>query len=288
MIANRLHANRGRGPALDLNAIAKSVVINNQVFTLPVNTGENSTYNIQFRGPQLRCTGPSYYNNTSPLEDYAGQDFLRRMLSTPGLVSKWDWDSRWFTGMQEAPLYSITKHEPLTVTAWCPSINSTSFEILRATTELICKPYSVLYDVKVSFPRGIQTIQHTTSDIKPLTLMREYCDSVNSTLGYASVVVVPADAQALEAWNRRLHILLPLATEWALLDALGATLEDTIHELGLPIFLDTRWGPRWCNESSIWTNGSTFSLSSRWGARTGTKMNASSKSTRLTFLECRI
>jgi hypothetical protein len=277
MIDNRLHANRGRGPALELNTIAKSVVINNQVLTLPAPTGENSTYDLQFRGPQLRCTGPSYYNNTSPLTYYGGEDVGYRLLSTPALVSKWDWRSRWLLETRDAPLYSITKHEPLTLTARCASSNSTSFEILRATTELICKPYSVLYDVKVSFPRGIQTIQHTTSDMKTLTSMTEYCDNPGNSSGYADLVIVPADAQAARDWDRRMRILLPLATEWALLDTLGPILEDTFHERGLSTFLDP--DNQWCNESTIWTNGTTFSISGEWTSYVRVVMNASSKST---------
>jgi hypothetical protein len=87
-------------------------------------------------------------------------------LVAPAFVSKWDWKSQWIEDSQDALLYSVAKHEPLTYTARRTSKNVTSFEVLLATAELSCKPHSMLYDVEISFSHGIQTVQYSTSDVK--------------------------------------------------------------------------------------------------------------------------
>jgi hypothetical protein len=274
------------------------------VFNLPVHLGENSTYNLQFRGPQLRCTSLSYYNNTSPLEYYSPKEVGDLpSLVTPIFVSKWDWESRWVLESRDAPLYSIAKHNPLTLTAQRTSKNRTSFEVLRATAELICKPYSMLYDVNVSFPRGKQTVQYTTSDMKMLSSIGDYSgDRINfdqpgidtplhikqivgeaygkDISDFTSPIAwlgLPADAQTLQDWNHRMRILLPLATEWALLDALGQLLEDKIYSRSRAFSLDP--GNPWCNESSISTNGTTSFVCGNWIADYIEVMNISCKST---------
>jgi hypothetical protein len=274
------------------------------VFNLPVHPGENSTYNLHFRGPQLRCTGPSYYNNTSPLEYYPPGKFEKNegpSLVTPTFVSEWNWDLRRGLKSRDAPLYSIAKHVPLTVTAQRTSKNATSFEVQRATAELFCKPYSMLYDVKVSFPRGIQTVQYTTSDMKMLSSTGNYSGdkpfSIKPIIGEVSVgdsknsplpeawLDLPADAQTLQDWNLRMRILLPLATEWALLDALGLLLEDKIYSRSPASGFDP--GNPWCNESSISTNGTAFLICGDWYPIVSESLNRSCKSTCLTCSDCR-
>jgi hypothetical protein len=240
-----------------LTNIAKSAIINNQVFDLPVHPGENSTYNLQFRGPQLRCTSLSYYNNTSPLEYYSPKEVGDLpSLVTPIFVSKWDWESRWHQDSQDAPLYTVATHEITNYTAQRTSKNETSFQGFGTTVEQSCKPYTVLYDVNVSFPRGIQTIQYSRSNLEKLASMMGYAHAFNISGVTMEILALPAEANVLQAWNDRMHTLLPLANQWALLDALGVSLEETIYVLEKGF--NRQRGQTWCHLSSNSTNGTTF------------------------------
>jgi hypothetical protein len=67
---------------------------------------------------------------------------------------------------------------------------------------------------------------------------------------------LPADTQALQDWNHRMRILLPLSNEWALLDALVQLLEDEFYSRKSSPNLDR--GSLGYDESSISSNGTTF------------------------------
>ncbi|RYO26336.1 hypothetical protein AA0111_g8338 [Alternaria arborescens] len=71
-----------------------------------------------------------------------------------------------------------------------------------------------------------------------------------------------------------MHDLLPLANEWALLDALGLLIEDEIYLRTMSVSLDP--GNPWCNESSISTNGTTFFDCGDWVSGHLVVMNTSS------------
>jgi hypothetical protein len=190
-------------------------------------------------------------------------------LVGPSFASIWDWESRWDQGSRDAPLYSVAKHDPLTYTSRRTSQNESSYEVLHETAELTCKPNSVLYDIKVSFPRGIQTVQYTTSDVKPLspiwvsTDTQVDLDMPEGTKAqsldpdhFTLSLVLPADTQALEDWNRRMRILFPLTNQWTLLDALELVLQDKIfskYTRVVPTYDDS-----WCNKSSTSINGTTL------------------------------
>jgi hypothetical protein len=260
--------------------IAKSVVINGQVLNLPVHPGENSTYNLKFRGPQLRCT-VSQYNNSFPFEHTSLDG-----LVAPAFESKWDWGSSWYGASRDAPLYTVDYHNTLWFTPQRTFNNVTSFKGFRETYEQTCKPQSVLYDVNISFPRGVQTVQHSRSNWKLLSPLADYGDFHGGGLSGELELPLPPDEQALQDWNHRIQALFPLANEWALLDALGQMLEDTTYQT------DNSWGlepddPN-CEISSIATNGTTFWNCAGWSPNFYQTMNMSCKSTCLAHSDCSI
>jgi hypothetical protein len=207
-------------------------------------------------------------------------------------VSTWDQHSRWEPDSRDAPLYSIAKHEPLAFTKRQTSENVTSFEIFRSTAETICNPQSVLYDVKVSFLRGIQTVQHTISDAKPLSPMTDYSGIPSDLLQQNGLIAgqlgFPLDAQRLQDSNQRMRNLVPLSTEWILLDALGILLEDKFYSHSMSDFSREADNP--CGkESSIWTNDTTYIACGPWEEDwESANMNASSKPECLACSEYRI
>jgi hypothetical protein len=240
--------------------IAKSVVVNGQVFNLPVHPGENSTYDLKFRGPQLRCT-VSQYNNSFPFEHTSLDG-----LVAPAFESKWNWGLSWYGASRDAPLYTVDYYNTRWFTPQRTSNNVTSFKGFRETYEQICKPYSVLYDVNISFPRGVQTVHHSRSNWELLSPLADYGDFPRGGLPRGLELPLPPDEQALQDWNHRMQALFPLANEWALLDALGTMLEDTTYQTGFYVGgLEPDDDPN-CKISSIATNGTTFWNCLGWSA----------------------
>jgi hypothetical protein len=195
---------------------------------------------------------------------------------------------------RDAPLYSIAKHKPLNFTERHTSGNATSYgyEILRSTAEMTCKPHSVLYDVTVSFPRGIQTVQHTTSDVKLLSPMRDCSALPSDRLKHYGLVwgqlMFLLDPQSLQDSNQRMRNLVSLSNEWALLDALGSLLEDEFYSSPAGNFGLYSDNPCF-KESNISTNGTTYIACGRWNESVQFPViNASSKWERLACFECRI
>jgi hypothetical protein len=242
------------------------------VLNLPVHPGENSTYNLKFRGPQLRCT-VSQYNNSFPIE--TSSLGIHDALVAPAFESKWDWGSSCYRSSQDAPLYTVDYHNTLWFTAQRTSNNVTSFKGFRETHEQICKPHSVLYDVNISFPRGVQTVRHSRSNWELLSSLADYGDFHGDGRTGELDLLPPPEEQALQDWNHRMQALLPLANEWALLDALGYMLEDTIYQMD--IFGGLSDNPN-CEISSIATNGTTLWNCGGWAPYLHQTMNTSCKS----------
>jgi hypothetical protein len=152
------------------------------------------------------------------------------VLVTPALESRWDRDSRWNRASRDAPLYSVAYHNTPTFTPQRTSNNVTSFKGFRETFKQICKPQAVLYKVNISFPRGLQTVQHSKSNWELPSASTDYGNFDGGGLTRELELPLLADGQALQDWNHRMQVLFPLANKWALLDALGRMLEDTTNE----------------------------------------------------------
>jgi hypothetical protein len=136
-------------------------------------------------------------------------------------VSEWDSDSL---------LYSVTQHQIGNFTVQRSPHNVPSYEAIVETTEQSCEAVSVLYDVDVTFPRGIQTIQHFLSDVRALP---KKVDIFGASEGHPNpniVLDLPPDPQALQDWHQKTLAALPISNEWALLNSLGDVLEGKFYE----------------------------------------------------------
>lgn len=209
--------------------VAQSVITNNQVFGLLVQPGENSTFRLHFRGPQLRCT--VFQNHgPSPLE-YSRHNhtmFAGEMTAKLVFVSEYNSFSLF---------YSVTQHQIANVTVRRSSHNVTSYEAFVETKRQSCEAVSVLYAVDVTFPRGIQTIQHILSDEKPLPKEEDIFDDLgNLPLATGDSgspqmgLILSPESLAPQDLRQRLLAALPISNEWALLDALGSVLTGTFYE----------------------------------------------------------
>jgi hypothetical protein len=163
--------------------------------------GENSTYHLQFRGPQFRCTTVQY-NISVPLDGtpYNG-----------GLIFESKWDS-------QSLQYTVSKDR----------VNTNPQDLWNYNVELTeqtCEPVSVLYDVDISFSGGARRIEHLQSNVEALLKKGDVIDDSGLL-----VLTLPPELQALQDWHQKVITALPAANEWALLDALGGLLPGKFYD----------------------------------------------------------
>jgi len=190
-------------------------MIDNHVFNLPEHPGENSTYKLQFRGPQLRCSSSQYGNYISlyasePATDLRGAVF----------VVKWQtYSLSLFVQQHNISSYSISRSDQ----------NATDYKAHVETTEQACISKSVLYDVNITFPRGVQKLEYHLSDEEDMRekwFDADYDEFLPGRLTSSALsLTIPADPQAARDWNTKVLDALPVFDKWAILDALGSLLE---------------------------------------------------------------
>jgi hypothetical protein len=197
--------------------IAQSIITSNQVFDLLAHPGENSTFHLRFRGPQLRCN-VSQSSGSIPLEYASPEDDKKNV----GLVFVSKWNSKSLS-------YSVTQHQVGGFTIQRSPRNVTSYEGIVETTEQSCEAISVLYAVEVTFPRGIRTIKYSLSDVRSLPKQNDLFENVAGIFPGIGLVL-PPEPQALEDWHQRILAAIPISNQWALLDALGSVLRGKFYE----------------------------------------------------------
>jgi hypothetical protein len=247
-----------RAPPRVLVNVAQSIIRNDQVFDLLVHPGENSTYNLQFRAPQFRCT-VSQHNSTIPME-YTGNGLDLR-LTTLAFLSQYlpPWDPLSLQVLTpshpETLSYSVLKHEIKGIIVKGSLDNATTYEALVEAVEHFCKPYSMLYDVNISFLHGVRTINHKTSDLKAVPSPAVIYDDVDELREWPGFYLkMPAEPLVLEQWRQRVIAALPVFNEWAILDALGLILNVAGYtESSLPKLPD-------CIQNNALHNGTTVHL----------------------------
>jgi hypothetical protein len=209
-----------RGTPGRLLNIARSTIMNGQVLDLIVHPGENSTFNMQFRAPQFHCTS-SAYNHSLDLRDPLYDS--TNLLLTPEFASEWHTPA----SDEHILKYSVRKHSLESVTVIRRPDNITTYEAQLETFEQSCWPKSMLYNVTISFPRGVRKIEHTLSDARAVPDPKDIYDHPLPYLagGNNSIyMALPAEPKALEEWNQKILTALPVLNEWVLLDALGSIL----------------------------------------------------------------
>jgi hypothetical protein len=189
--------------------IARGIIMNDQVLDLLVHPGENSTFNLHFRGPQFRCNS-SVYNHSRPLEDPWIDPM--RLLQIPEFVSEWHSPN----SDNHLLKYIIRKHSIESITVERRPDNTTTYNAQLETFEQSCWPRSMLYNVTISFPRGSRKIEHTLSDARAVPDPKDiydhrlpYIDGGNNSIYMA----LPAEPKALKEWNQKILTALPVSNE---------------------------------------------------------------------------
>ena len=196
--------------------VANAIKFNNQIFPLPGHPGENSTYNLQFRGPRFECT-TSQYNTTLALDYIPG-----KYAKVPVFISAWN---------RERKEHSLKQHRIASYGAQRNLDGSLVWNAYGVRNEQVCKAKSALYNVSITFPRGIQTIDYTLSDVKTISSQVDVLGARGSLR-----IELPPEPRALEVWYQQLATAIPISNEWAILDALGTVVEGTCtQEIPIPM-----------------------------------------------------
>lgn len=198
--------------------IAKSVINNNPGFQSVSSTGENSSYQLAFRAPQFRCS-TSNFNVTFRFEE-----------SFPDLnIIQTTWNGSNFAFHQKHAVEYFTPEsteQPLEV------------EATMEAEELVCNPYSVLYKLDITHPKGVQGFVRTIDDWQPLGYPERNWESLSSlyridfnTSGMdpwpwpesgRDMVSYPEEANLFAQEARE---MLPRFNEFAILDSLMTQLQ---------------------------------------------------------------
>jgi hypothetical protein len=222
--------------------IARLIIMNGQVLDLLVYPGENSTFNLQFRAPQFHCNS-STYNHTQPLEDSLGGSGI-----TPIFESEWHSPS----SDNHIFKYTLRKHSVKYLTIKRRPDNLIPPEAQLETFEQSCWPISMLYNVTISFPRGVRKIEHTLSNARAVPDPKDiydhrlpyFDDGGNNSIYLA----LPAEPKAQEEWNQKVLTALPVVNEWLLLDALGSLLAGEASRM---------LSATDCQQREVWENGTS-------------------------------
>jgi hypothetical protein len=133
-----------------------------------------------------------------------------------GLAFESKWES-------QSSKYSVTQHRIGDVDRRQGLRDSTNYYV--ELTEQSCNPVSVLYDVDISFSRGVRKIEHSQSNVEALLQKADVLDE-NNTLA----LTLPPGPQALQEWHQKVVTALPVVNEWAVLDALGELLVGEFYD----------------------------------------------------------
>ena len=90
-------------------------------------------------------------------------------------VSSWD---------DQKLIHSLTQYDIKTFNAHCRSNNSLVWNAYAVANEQVCESVSVLYNVSVTFPRGVQTVDYSISDARTLPRRVDIYDTIDISGAY--------------------------------------------------------------------------------------------------------
>ncbi|KAH7380144.1 hypothetical protein BKA66DRAFT_609988 [Pyrenochaeta sp. MPI-SDFR-AT-0127] len=202
-------------PIRPLLTLAKLVLLSGEIIDMPSPEGQNSSYSLGFRAPQLSC------QETITNSTVSGTLYDSRLVFN----STWNRESS----------LTITQTEQF---GWYPMANYTSplnatFTFPIQTKALDCNPISVQYNVDISYVKGIRDIQYTRKDPQPLnfTDMAWYTFPWSETRK-ANITDVPVDTPEFKAWEAKVKEDISTWNMFALLDASMPSLEYNWNQTG--------------------------------------------------------
>ncbi|KAF1957857.1 hypothetical protein CC80DRAFT_469878 [Byssothecium circinans] len=127
-------------PQSSLQNLGKVLVMTGEILDLPVYAGENSSYRIQFRAPQVLCNETTYNDIIEP------KYVKHTKVDLPQTVT---------TGLY---------------TSYPNNGSNATYGIKVQTQELSCRMYTKRHDVNVTYTRGQRQIELAANDIQPFSI----------------------------------------------------------------------------------------------------------------------
>lgn len=144
--------------------------MNGQIFTLPSQTGENSTYQLRFTAPQFRCNTQTY--NTSQVLQSEELQYAPDVYNITANIFDAAWDT-------SSLVYSVETKKLSNFTAQRSSSGKTVWKALAQTVKQVCESTSVSFTVNMSFPSGIQRVAYSSDSPQLLRHKLNVCDLRN-------------------------------------------------------------------------------------------------------------
>lgn len=140
-------------------SLANSVLIDGSLSDLPFQQGQNATYSLSFRAPQLSC------------QRNVTKETVRGMNSTTDDIP--GFDSQFDTRQNRTGTFRVTswryKGLPVADKSVLSEFGVNPCDVEIETTTLACTPHTMLYDLRIQNVNGIQSVTYTVKDPKPLT-----------------------------------------------------------------------------------------------------------------------
>ncbi|KAF1843229.1 uncharacterized protein K460DRAFT_407592 [Cucurbitaria berberidis CBS 394.84] len=183
---------------------AESILISGKILDFPSPAGENSSYTLEFRGPQLEC-------DEKTIDSDDPEKFTKNHSLTPFTINWVPTKNLTITHLQDLRWYPRSGQ---------PWTGNRTVTYMGTANVLTCKPVSVLYSMDVSYLKGVRQIAYTKHDpypLRPRTSLRFSNQSKQSSTSLGtpdnSDLVLPN----LEAWNNQVKQHLDIWTEWSLM-----------------------------------------------------------------------
>lgn len=168
-----------------LRQFSKSVIATGDVVQLPMPLGENSSYTLEFLGPQLSCRRVQQYNHSMNSSTFWFDNIFEDLVLGNYNRSK-------STGVffMTEDVWPITQHKILATTACVdskgegpsrdanlrPTERSPFVEYLVETTRTNCTERYVSFRANIAYSKGVRSIAYTTNDPKQLYKQKSLAD----------------------------------------------------------------------------------------------------------------
>ncbi|KAF2823394.1 hypothetical protein CC86DRAFT_298749, partial [Ophiobolus disseminans] len=213
-----------REPQVAVVNLAKAYLWTGQMSALPLPPAENSTYELEFDGPQLQCNSTAY-NTTILSRNIAEWD--EKACGGRTRREGYDYDyfcDAWLKISEYERVLTIEKKKILRVYREEKALdNKTSSAIVNVNTTT-CSSISASYKVTIAYDRGIRSIQYALSNSHPYQIPRNRSESTYTWTGErwpwnATKDGTQSYPPALRTWINEQATYLRLYSEFAVLDS---------------------------------------------------------------------
>jgi hypothetical protein len=199
-------------------------MMGDHIVSSPTYTGENSTYALQFRAPQVHCTA----SNSSLNVKWKSRSNASNENIIPSLDLKWENNTQ-----------LVQKTRLNHAKTFVPSKNQSNHDALDDPLDAVldveglsCQGQSLLFDLNITHMDGAQQISRRISDPQPMddiSVEPPLTFYINDTTR-KSYDLLPIRVDDPQDWNNWVAHASPIMNQLALLDSLGWWMTDSTNQ----------------------------------------------------------